>query len=99
MYIPYILSGFGMITKVFKSGNSLAVRIPKELTDLTEAGKEVIIEKVGETLVIRPFETKTLSELAGLFAQFTPGLMAEGRDFMEEPERDWDLLALPETQG
>jgi len=91
--------GSGMKTKVFKSGNSLAVRIPKELSSLTEAGKEILIEKVGETLVIRPIETETLSELASLFAQFTPGLMADGRAFMEEPDRDWELRALQNRKG
>ena len=37
-----------MLTRVFKSGNSLAVRIPKELA-IVEASQDVEIEKVGDT--------------------------------------------------
>lgn len=39
-----------MRTRIFKSGNSLAVRIPKELAFLDPAD-EVEIERVGSTLV------------------------------------------------
>ena len=41
-----------MLTRVFKSGNSLAVRIPKELA-IVEASQEVEIERIGNTLVVR----------------------------------------------
>ena len=39
------------LTKVFQNGRSQAIRIPKEYRVDTA---EVYIEKVGETLVIRP---------------------------------------------
>ncbi len=39
------------IAKVFQNGRSQAIRIPKEFRVDT---REVYIEKVGETLVIRP---------------------------------------------
>ena len=41
-----------MLTRIFKSGNSPAVRI-KEL-GFEEAGREVEIERRGDTIVIRP---------------------------------------------
>lgn len=77
-----------MLTRVFKSGNSLAVRIPKELA-FVEAGQEIEIEKVGNTLVVRPAEKQKLGDLMEIFAMFTPDFMAEGREFHEQKERDW----------
>ncbi|HLF98676.1 MAG TPA: AbrB/MazE/SpoVT family DNA-binding domain-containing protein [Methylococcaceae bacterium] len=77
-----------MLTKVFKSGNSLAIRIPKELA-IAEASQEVDIERVGNTLVVRPVAQKTLAGIGEIFAMFSPNFMAEGREFHEEQERDW----------
>lgn len=77
-----------MLTKVFKSGNSLAVRIPKELS-IVEAAQEVEIERIGNTLVVRPVVRETLAGIGEIFASFSPDFMAEGREFHEEHERDW----------
>lgn len=77
-----------MLTRVFKSGNSLAVRIPKELT-IADAAQEVEIERVGETLVVRPVARHTLAGIGRIFAMFSPEFMAAGRDFHPEGERDW----------
>jgi len=77
-----------MLTRVFKSGNSLAVRIPKELA-IVEAAQEIEIEKVGNTLVLRPVERKTLTGIGEIFAMFSPDFMADGREFHEQKERDW----------
>lgn len=67
----------GTITKVFRNGNSQAVRIPAVLAFDTE---EVEIERVGEELHIRPVRP-SLSGLAACLAAFSP-------DFMEGVERD-----------
>ena len=48
-----------MLTKVFKSGNSLAVRIPKEL-GFVDAAQDVEVERVGNTLVLRLVAQETL---------------------------------------
>lgn len=77
-----------MLTKVFKNGNSLAIRIPRELT-IAEASQEVEIVRVGNTLVVRPIAQKTLAGIGEIFAMFSPDFMAEGREFHEERERDW----------
>ncbi|MEW6120528.1 MAG: AbrB/MazE/SpoVT family DNA-binding domain-containing protein [Pseudomonadota bacterium] len=77
-----------MLTRVFKSGNSLAVRIPKELANAF-ASQDVEIEKVGDTLVLRPVVKRKLTGLAEAFSMFTPDFMAEGREFHEQKERDW----------
>lgn len=78
-----------MLTRVFKSGNSLAVRIPKELASAL-ASPDVEIEKIGDTLVLRPVVRRKLTGLAEAFAMFTPDFMPEGREFHEQKERDWD---------
>jgi antitoxin VapB len=79
-----------MLTRVFKSGNSLAVHIPEGLA-IVEAGQEIEIEKVGSTLVLRPLVKRKLTGLAEAFAAFSPDFMAEGREFHEQKERDWNL--------
>ncbi|MBI5330392.1 MAG: AbrB/MazE/SpoVT family DNA-binding domain-containing protein [Betaproteobacteria bacterium] len=78
-----------MLTRVFKSGNSLAVRIPKELA-IVEAAQEVEIEQVGNTLVVRAVQKETLGDLMDIFASFPKSFMAEGREFHEQKERDWN---------
>lgn len=76
-----------MLTRIFKSGNSLAVRIPKEL--VFEGGaQDVEVERVGKTLVLRPVVTETIGDLTDIFTAFPKGFMAEGREFQEQRERD-----------
>ena len=77
-----------MLTKVFKSGNSLAVRIPKEL-GFVDAAQDVEVERVGNTLVLRLVAQETLADIGEIFAMFSPSFMAEGREFHEEQERNW----------
>jgi antitoxin VapB len=77
-----------MLTHVFKSGSSLAVRIPEELA-IVEAGQEIEIETVGSTLVLRPLAKRKLTGLAEAFAAFSPDFMAEGREFHEQKARNW----------
>ena len=77
-----------MLTKVFKSGNSLAVRIPKEL-GFVDAAQDVEVERVGSTLVLRLVKQETLANIGDILAMFSPDFMAGGREFHEERERDW----------
>ncbi len=81
-----------MLTRVFKSGNSLAIRIPKELA-IAKASQEVEIERVGNTLVVRPVMQESLAGLMEICAQFSPDFMANGRDNSPEMDRDWEALA------
>lgn len=83
-----------MLTRVFKSGNSLAVRIPKEL-DFVDAAQDVEVERVGNTLVMRLVAQETLADLGKIVSMFSPQFMADGREFHEERERDWDAPARP----
>lgn len=68
-----------MLTRIFKSGNSLAVRIPKDLEFASDV-RDVEIERHGDTLIIRPAKTVNMSDIMEAFAAFPPGFMAEGRD-------------------
>lgn len=77
-----------MLTRVFKSGNSLAVRIPKEL-GFVDGAQDVEIERVGNTLVLRPVVQETIGDLTPILTMFSPSFMAEGREFHEQRERDW----------
>ena len=80
-----------MQTKVFKSGNSLAVRIPKDLA-IFEPSQDVIIERKGDTLVLRAAERKSLADVMDIFAQFSPDFMADARGpegWQDQKERDW----------
>ncbi len=77
------------VTRIFKSGNSLAVRIPKEMTpaDLPE---EARIEWNGVVWTILPLRRRSLAGLKERFSAFSPDFMAQGRERHEEHERDWD---------
>ena len=83
-----------MLTRVFKSGNSLAVRIPKEL-GFVDAAQDVEVERVGNTLVLRLVAHETLADIGKIFAMFSPGFMADGCEFHEEQERDWGEVPAP----
>lgn len=79
-----------MLTRIFKSGNSLAVRIPKEL-GFVDAAQDVDVERVGNMLVLRLVSNETLAGVGEIFGMFSADFMAEGREFHEEHERDWNV--------
>lgn len=62
-------------TRLFMSGNSQAVRIPREFQ---LEGNEVEIQRRGNTLVIRP-KKQTWQPLTDSLTQFTDDFMEEGR--------------------
>ena len=62
--------------KIFQSGNSQAVRIPKEFK-LNAA--EVEIQRRGETLVLRP-KKKSWAALVESLERFTQDFMENGRN-------------------
>ncbi|MGV6852985.1 MAG: antitoxin [bacterium] len=75
------------ITKVFKSGNSQAVRIPAELQLNV---KEVEIFSRGDELIIRP-KRDNLSDVMDIFAAFPDDFMEGKRDDPPPQERDFNL--------
>ena len=73
-------------TRVFKNGNSQAVRIPAELA-YERSDIDVEIERVGDELRIRPAR-RSLAGVLAKFAKFSPNFMAEGRGDQEQAERE-----------
>lgn len=74
-------------SKVFKSGNSMALRLPKAL-GLVEGDDVVLVpHRDGSFSFWRESDgAKVLDELYGAFS---PGFMSEGRGDTEQDERDW----------
>jgi antitoxin VapB len=79
-------------TKTFKSGNSVAVRLPKSLG--VEAGIEMIVREERGRYIVEPVEAKPkkidLTGIAGSMPWLKP-LTREEREFEDSP-RDWHLL-------
>ena len=73
-------------TKLFRNGNSQAVRIPADLSYDASEG-EMLIERIGDELRIRPAR-QSLAGLMARFARFSPDFMAEGRGSHDQRERD-----------
>ena len=75
-----------MRTRVFQSGNSQAVRIPKEW-QFEQLDIEYEIEREGDCLIITPVGPPLTNALE-LFAAFSDDFMAEGRPEQGTQERE-----------
>jgi antitoxin VapB len=73
-------------TRVFKNGNSQAVRIPAELA-YERSDIEVEIERVGDELRIRPAR-RSLADVLAKFAKFSSDFMVDGRGDHDQADRD-----------
>lgn len=73
--------------KVFKSGNSLALRLPKSL-NLAE-GDDIVISPHADGSFSFWKESDGLKVLMGLYGAFSPGFMSEGRGDIEQDDYDW----------
>jgi antitoxin VapB len=74
------------VTRIFKNGNSQAVRIPAELA-YERWDLDVEIERIGDELRIRPARRSLAGALAK-FGDFSDDFMAGGRGANIEAERD-----------
>ena len=72
-------------TRVFRNGNSQAIRIPAELA-YDRMDIEVEIERVSDELRIRPAR-RSLAGVLKNFAKFAPDFTVDGRDEHEQAER------------
>lgn len=70
--------------KIFENGRSQAVRLPKEYRF---SEKEVLINKVGEVVMLTPKSLKWNGFLNGLH-MFSDDFMADGREEYQEQERE-----------
>ena len=75
-----------MLSRIFKSGDSMAVRMPKALA-FPPGTLYVDIERSGEMLVIRPARNASLAGVSKAFAAFPPAFMAQGRDLRDQKKR------------
>ena len=73
-------------TRLFKNGNSQAVRIPADLA-FPSSDMELVIERVGEELRIRPARRR-IGDVAQALASFSPDFMQAGRGAQEQSERE-----------
>ena len=73
-------------TRLFKNGNSQAVRIPAELAFPT-SDMELVIERVGEELRIRPAQRR-MGNVMKVLSSFSPYFMSSGRGEQEQAERE-----------
>ncbi|MCO1347833.1 type II toxin-antitoxin system VapB family antitoxin (plasmid) [Burkholderia vietnamiensis] len=70
-------------TRVFRNGNSQAVRIPADLA-YERSDIELEIERIGDEIRIRPARRP----LTQVLEKFAPDFMAEGRGDHEQAERE-----------
>jgi antitoxin VapB len=73
-------------TRVFRNGNSQAVRIPADLA-YERSDIELEIERIGDEIRIRPAR-RPLIHVLEKFAKFAPDFMAQGRGDHEQAERE-----------
>ncbi|MFA7596659.1 MAG: AbrB/MazE/SpoVT family DNA-binding domain-containing protein [Novosphingobium sp.] len=75
-------------TKTFKSGNSVAMRLPKAL-GISEGDEVVIVPHADGSLSIwKDSDTKRV--FLSLYGSMSPGFMSEGRGDIEQDDYDWD---------
>jgi len=70
--------------KLFINGRSQAVRLPKEFQF---SGKDVLIQKVGDAVILLPHDKSWEVFLHGLNS-FTEDFMGEGREQGKNQERE-----------
>ena len=74
-------------TKTFKSGNSIALRLPKGL-GLKEGDEVTLVPHAdGSVSFWRDSDAKRV--FMSLYGAFSPGFMASGRGDTEQEDRDW----------
>ncbi len=70
--------------KVFQSGNSQAIRLPKEFRFHTD---QVEIFRRGDEIVVRE-KPRTAAEILAILGSFSEDFMADGREDQPPQERE-----------
>lgn len=73
-------------TKLFRNGNSQAVRIPSELA-YSSCDVDLIIERSGDELRIRPAQRR-MGDVLNKLSKFSSNFMSEGRAHNADDERE-----------
>lgn len=71
--------------KLFKNGDSQAVRLPKEFRF---TGREVLIKRVGSAVVLLP-KARSWDALVESLEKFPPDFMSDREQPEEAERRDW----------
>jgi antitoxin VapB len=82
-------------TRTFKSGNSVAVRLPKALG--VEPGIEMTIREDRGRYIVEPVEEVPAGkkiDLTGIYGSLPPGSIRLIPDDYEDIPREWHLLGL-----
>ena len=74
-------------TRLFRNGNSQAVRIPKALA-FDSVDIEVVIERRGDELIVRPARRR-LTGLGAAFRRLAPHFWGFVREQPDQDRRDW----------
>ena len=75
-------------TRVFKSGNSCAVRLPRELGFVD--GEDIVIVPHRDGSISFWKEGENLKILMNLYGEFSAGFMADGRGEIDQDAYDWE---------
>lgn len=75
------------ITRTFKSGNSVAIRIPKSWGFAPGEEVEIAAKRDGQFTIRRRRANQSLRDL---FGAFSDRFMADGRGDIDQEPRDWD---------
>jgi antitoxin VapB len=75
-----------LTTRVFRNGNSQAVRIPAELA-YPQTDMSLEIERIGDELRIRPVR-RSLAGVLDIFASFSPDFVAAVEDRAEQGQHE-----------
>jgi antitoxin VapB len=76
-----------LIARSFKSGNSVALRLPKALG--IEPGEDLVIVPLANGGMSIWKKSDTRKVFLSLFGSVSPGFMAEGRDDIDQTAYDW----------
>ena len=75
-------------TKTFKSGNSVALRLPKGAGFVEGDDVVILPHQSGRISVWK--ESEALKVLMSLYGSMSPGFMKNGRGDIEHEDRAWD---------
>lgn len=75
-------------TRTFKSGNSVAMRLPKAL-GIAEGDDVVIVPHDDGSLSIWK-QSDSKKVFMNLYGSMSPGFMSEGRGDIDQADYDWD---------
>jgi antitoxin VapB len=84
---PHPLPISGKMSRTFKSGNSIALRLPKDV-GLAEGEEVTIISHDDGSFTFWKLD-KARDVFLNLYGSMSPGFMAEGRGEIDQGERDW----------